>query len=263
MLSERLRTEHLFGVPFTAGTLADIRDHLLGELASGRRRLVITVNTDHLVRLRRHPELLEAYLAADLVLADGMPVVWGSRVVGAALPERVTGVDLMDELFRSFSADAKSVYLLGSTEEVLSAGSEALADRYPRIRLAGTHHGFFGPDEDDDVVGGINTSRADALFVGMGSPRQEQWAAAHARALAPRLVVCIGGSLEVLAGLRSRAPRWMQRSGLEWSYRLLQEPSRLWKRYLIDDAAFLPILAREWRRTRRDRRTPDGMRDAA
>jgi N-acetylglucosaminyldiphosphoundecaprenol N-acetyl-beta-D-mannosaminyltransferase len=264
MLSERLRTEHLFGVPFTAGTLSDIRDHLLAELASRRRRLVITANTDHLVRLRRHPDLLKAYLAADLVLADGMPVVWGARVVGAPLPERVTGVDLMNELFRSFSSLGRSVYLLGSTDEVLAAGSEALADRYPGIRLAGTHHGFFSPDEDDDVVAGVNASGADALFVGMGSPRQERWAAAHARSLEPRLVVCVGGSLEVLAGVRSRAPRWMQRSGLEWSYRLFQEPGRLWKRYLVDDAAFLPILAREWRRrARRERRTPSGWRDAA
>jgi N-acetylglucosaminyldiphosphoundecaprenol N-acetyl-beta-D-mannosaminyltransferase len=263
MLSERLRTEHLFGVPFTAGTLSDIRDHLLRELAFGRRRLVITANTDHLVRLHRHPELLAAYLAADVVLADGMPVVWGARVVGAPLPERVTGIDLMNELFRSFSATRRKVYLLGGTDGVLSGGSAVLAARYPGIRLAGTHHGFFGLDEDDDVVAGINDSGADALFVGMGSPRQERWAAAHARALEPRLVVCVGGSLEVLAGLRSRAPRWMQRSGLEWSYRLLQEPGRMWKRYLVDDAAFLPIVAREWRRARRERRTPNGMRDAA
>jgi N-acetylglucosaminyldiphosphoundecaprenol N-acetyl-beta-D-mannosaminyltransferase len=258
MLSERLRTERLFGVPFTVGTLEDIRDHLLSELTAGHRRLVITANTDHVVRLHRHPEHLEAYLAADLVLADGMPVVWGSRVVGAALPERVAGVDLMDELFQAFSAHGGSVYLLGSTDQVLSGAKAVLREGYPGIRLAGVHHGYFGPDEEDEIVQAINASGADALFVGMGSPRQERWAAAHVRSLEPRMVVCVGGSLDVLAGLRSRAPRWMQRSGLEWSYRLLQEPGRLWKRYLIEDAAFLPILMREWRG-----RSRDGRRRAA
>jgi N-acetylglucosaminyldiphosphoundecaprenol N-acetyl-beta-D-mannosaminyltransferase len=250
MLSERLRSERLFGLSFTASTLKEARTHLLGELAAGRRQLVITANTDHLVRLRRYPELAAAYLAADLVLPDGMPVVWGSRLVGAALPERVTGVDLMDALCEGLTRDARSIFLLGSTDEILSRAVRALTERFPGIRLAGTHHGFFAPDDDPDVVGAINASGADALLIGMGSPRQERWAATHAGMLAARLLVCVGGSLEVLAGVRSRAPRWVQRVGLEWSYRLLQEPGRLWKRYLIQDAAFVPILAREWRSRR-------------
>jgi exopolysaccharide biosynthesis WecB/TagA/CpsF family protein len=250
MLSERLRTERLFGLSFTAGTLKDVRTHLLGEVAAGHQQIVITANTDHVVRLRRHPELLPMYLAADLVLPDGMPVVWGSRLVGGALAERVTGVDLMDALCEGLTRDARTVFLLGSTDEILSGAARALTERFPGIGLAGTHHGFFAPDDDLDVVDVINASGADAVFIGMGSPRQERWVAAHAEALAARLLVCVGGSLEVLAGVRSRAPRWVQWAGMEWSYRLVQEPGRLWKRYLIEDAAFLPILAREWRSRR-------------
>jgi N-acetylglucosaminyldiphosphoundecaprenol N-acetyl-beta-D-mannosaminyltransferase len=246
MLAERLRTERLFGLPFTASTLEGVRTHLLDELAAGRRSLVITANTDHLVRLHRHPELLEVYLAADVVLPDGMPVVWGSRLVGGTLAERITGVDLMDALLEGLAGDGRSVFLLGSTEQTLSDAAIAVTERFPGIGLAGTHHGFFAPDEDRGVIDAINASGADALFVGMGSPRQERWAAARARTLAAPLVVCVGGSLEVLAGVRSRAPRWVRWAGMEWSYRLMQEPGRLWKRYLIDDAAFVPILAHEW-----------------
>jgi N-acetylglucosaminyldiphosphoundecaprenol N-acetyl-beta-D-mannosaminyltransferase len=254
MLSELLHTKRLFGLPFTAGTLEDVTDHLRRQLATGRQQLVVTANTDHVVRLRRHPELLGPYLDADLVLADGMPIVWGSRLVRAALPERVTGVDLMNAVCEALGREGRGVFLLGSTDEVLSRAGSAIIERFPGIGLAGTHHGFFGLDDDADVVAAVNGSRADVLFVGMGSPRQERWAATHLPELAPRLVLCVGGSLEVLAGIRSRAPGWMQRAGLEWSYRLLQEPGRLWKRYLVEDAAFLAILFGEWRHRRRQRR---------
>jgi N-acetylglucosaminyldiphosphoundecaprenol N-acetyl-beta-D-mannosaminyltransferase len=254
LLTERLPTERLFGLPFTASSLNEVRHHLLRELAAGRQRLVITANTDHVVRLGQRPELIDAYLAADVVLPDGMPVIWGSRLVGVALAERVTGVDLMDALCDGLTRQGRGVFLLGSTEDVLSGATRALRERFPGIRVAGAHHGFFAPDDDLDVIETINASGAEALFIGMGSPRQERWAADHAGSLATGLLVCVGGSLDVLAGVRSRAPRWMQRHGLEWSYRLIQEPSRLWKRYLIQDTAFVSILAREWRDRRSERR---------
>jgi N-acetylglucosaminyldiphosphoundecaprenol N-acetyl-beta-D-mannosaminyltransferase len=254
MRSDRLRTQPLFGIPFTSATLADARDHILRALADGRSQVVITANTDHVVRLHRHPELIDLYESADLVLPDGMPVVWGSRLVGATLPERVTGIDLMDAMCDALARRGSKVFLLGSTEQVLAGAAQALMERFPGLVVAGTHHGFFQDGSDQDVVAAINASRADALFVGMGSPRQERWAAAHAEAVTARLVLGVGGSLEVLAGVRWRAPRWMQRTGLEWVHRLLQEPGRLWKRYLIRDAAFLPILAGEWRSRRPSRR---------
>jgi N-acetylglucosaminyldiphosphoundecaprenol N-acetyl-beta-D-mannosaminyltransferase len=255
MLSEPRRDGPLFGLPFTPVTLARARDQLLEALAEGRRQLVFTANTDHVVRVERHPELVETYLVADLLLADGMPVVWGSRIVGAPLPERVTGVDLMDELCRALGSGRRGIYLLGSTEPIASAAGRTATARYPGLRVVGTHHGFFGPEQDGDVVAAVNGSGTDALFVGMGSPRQERWVAMHADRLAPRLVVCVGGTLEVLAGVRGRAPRWMRPAGLEWTYRLFQEPARLWKRYLVDDAAFLTILRQEWR-SRREHERP-------
>ncbi len=254
MLSEDPRSETLFGLPFTPTTLGQARDLLLEALAAGRRQLVFTANTDHVVRVERHPELLEVYRAADLLLPDGMPVVWGSRIVGAPLPERVTGVDLMDELCRALASAGGSVYLVGSTDDVLSAAARAAAARYPGLRVAGVHHGYFGPDEEDGVIAAVNASGADALFVGMGSPRQERWAAKHARSLGPGLVVCVGGTLEVLAGVKRRAPQWMRPAGLEWAFRLIQDPARLWKRYLIDDPAFVGILRRQRRSLRRSTR---------
>lgn len=259
MLSERLRIEPLFGLPFASSTLEDVRDHLMRELLAGTRRVVVTANTDHVVRLHRHPDLVATYLAADLVLADGMPLIWGSRLVGASLPERVTGVDLMNALCEGLASEGKGVFLLGSTEDVLAHAARALTERYPGIHVTGTHHGFFAPDQDLAVLSAVNRSGADAVFIGMGSPRQERWATDHAEELDAPLILCVGGSLEVLAGRRLRAPLWVQRAGLEWSYRLLQEPRRLWKRYLVEDAAFVPILAREWRSRHRGRRRARSM----
>jgi N-acetylglucosaminyldiphosphoundecaprenol N-acetyl-beta-D-mannosaminyltransferase len=178
-----------------------------------------------------------------------MPVVWASALLGVPLPERVAGVDLMDEVGAGLSVRGASLFLLGTTEAGVERAATATASKHPGLRVAGWHHGYFDP-EDARVVRAINDSGADALFVGMGSPKQERWATDRAPELRPRIVLCIGGGLEILSGARRRAPGWMQRSGLEWSYRLSQEPGRLWRRYLVEDLAFVGVVAHEWR-TRR------------
>jgi N-acetylglucosaminyldiphosphoundecaprenol N-acetyl-beta-D-mannosaminyltransferase len=239
-------TTWLFGLPFTAASLPEVADHLLAGLETGHQRVVVTPNTDHVVRAHRNPELRALYGRADMLVADGMPVVWASSLLGAPLPERVAGVDLMDRIATGLSARDASMFLLGSTEGGVERAAAALAARHPTLRVAGSHHGYFDP-EDGGVVRRVNDSGADALFVGMGSPKQERWATENAGELRPRIVLCVGGALEVLSGARRRAPAWMQRSGLEWSYRLLQEPTRLWRRYLVEDVAFVRVVFDEWR----------------
>jgi len=251
MPCETLDTEDLFGLPFTAGTQEAVIHRLVNGLGSGDRALVFTVNVDHVVRLRRRPDLRNVYSRADFVLADGAPVVWASRLLRAGLPERVAGIDLMAGLCDALAGRGGSVFLLGGTQGIAVMAGSALVRARPGLRLAGTHHGFFRPSEEPDIVRSIDRSRADVLFVGLGSPKQEIWAARHAGRLPCAVVMTVGGSLDVLAGLRSRGPRWLQRSGLEWSFRLAQEPGRLWKRYLVQDAAFVPILLGEWWARRR------------
>jgi N-acetylglucosaminyldiphosphoundecaprenol N-acetyl-beta-D-mannosaminyltransferase len=216
----------------------------------------VTPNTDHVVRLTRDPEMRAIYLAADVVVADGMPLIWASSLLGEPLPERVAGIDLLHALAAALADRGASVFVLGGKPGIASDAARALEKGYPGLRVAGTHIGYFDPAADRDVVRAVNESGADALFVGMGSPRQEGWAVRYAPALRPRILLCAGGALEVIAGRRQRAPRWMQRAGLEWSYRLAQEPGRLWKRYLVEDAAFVGVVAREWRARRRAQAHP-------
>ncbi len=220
--------------------------------------MVVTPNTDHVVRMRREPSMRRVYEAADVIVADGMPVVWASAMLGDPLPERVAGIDLMRAVADGLARRGGGVYVLGGTPGVADAAASAMARSHPGLRIGGTGDGYFDVDRDDAVVQAINGSDADALFVGMGSPRQEEWALRRAGMLGPRIILCIGGALEVLAGNRRRAPRWMQASGLEWSYRLLQEPGRLWKRYLVEDAAFLGAVYAEWRERRVARPVPAG-----
>ena len=215
--------------------------------------MVVTPNTDHVVRMRRDAAMREIYERADVVVADGMPVVWASSLLGAPLPERVAGIDLMHAVAASLAARDGSVFLLGGDPTVAPAAASALAASNPGLRVAGTGDGYFDIGSDDEVVAAINDSGADALYVGMGSPRQEAWALRRGPDLLPRIVLCIGGALEVTAGRKRRAPRWMRTSGLEWSYRLMQEPGRLWKRYLVEDAAFVGVVYDEWLQQRRSR----------
>jgi N-acetylglucosaminyldiphosphoundecaprenol N-acetyl-beta-D-mannosaminyltransferase len=222
-------------------------------LEDGRQRVVVTPNTDHVVRIRRDASMRAIYERADIVVADGMPVVWASSLLGAPLPERVAGIDLMNAVVASLAARGASVFLLGGDSDVAPAAAQALAASNPGLRVSGTGNGYFDAASDDAVVAAVNESGADALFVGMGSPRQEEWALRRGPDLRPRIVLCIGGALEVVAGHRRRAPRWMQTAGLEWSYRLMQEPGRLWKRYLVEDAAFVGVVYDEWLQQRRSR----------
>jgi N-acetylglucosaminyldiphosphoundecaprenol N-acetyl-beta-D-mannosaminyltransferase len=217
--------------------------------------VVVTVNTDHLVRLGRQPELKDVYERADLVLADGMPVVWAAARLGLRLPERVTGVDLMDDLCAELGAMGGSVFLLGSTAELVERAGREIVRRYPGLRLAGRRDGFFDP-EDPSVAREVAGTGPDVVLVGMGSPRQERWVDRWRVMLPASALICVGGGLEVMAGVRRRAPRWMQRSGLEWLFRLVQEPGRLWHRYLVEDATFAAMVLREWRAQRR----PVGVR---
>jgi N-acetylglucosaminyldiphosphoundecaprenol N-acetyl-beta-D-mannosaminyltransferase len=248
--ASELPIRRLFGLPFRAASLPEVRDHLLSDLDAGSQNVVVTPNTDHVIRLAHDEDLRALYARADVVVADGMPVVWASELLHDPLPGRVTGVDLTNALAAGLAERGAGVFVLGGHEGLAERAGAALVAANPGLRIAGTHHGYFDGTDDPDVIAAVNAADPAALLVGMGSPRQERWAIEHGAVLRPRIVLCVGGALEVLAGTRQRAPAWMQRSGLEWSYRLMQEPGRLWRRYLVEDAAFIPVVLAEWRSRR-------------
>jgi N-acetylglucosaminyldiphosphoundecaprenol N-acetyl-beta-D-mannosaminyltransferase len=235
------RTVALAGLTLHAATMADAISAADQAIRQRRRLAFGMVNIAKLVNARRDPLLRESLLASDLVLADGQPVVWLSRIQGEPLPERVAGVDLMYRMLDLANRHGYGVFLLGAREAVNAAVAERVRRQYPGCRLAGRQHGYFSELEEPEVVRHIRDSRADILFVAMSPPRKELFLRRWSDALQVPVCHGVGGSFDVFAGLTRRAPRWMQRSGLEWLYRIWQEPRRMWKRYLVTNTRAVPL----------------------
>ncbi|MGE5594060.1 MAG: WecB/TagA/CpsF family glycosyltransferase [Betaproteobacteria bacterium] len=206
-----------------AGAVRQVHDMVT---AGDRVYQVVTLNSEMAMTAQRDTELAAIINSADLVVPDGAGVVWASRILGSPLPARVAGFDLMQELVKCAGTEGWPVFLLGASPGVADEAAARLSTRVPGLRIAGTHHGFFENREEDGLVERVRQSRAKLVFVAMGAPRQDKWIARNRARLAPSVCIGVGGSLDVLAGRVSRAPDWMGRMGLEWLYRLFQEPRR-------------------------------------
>jgi N-acetylglucosaminyldiphosphoundecaprenol N-acetyl-beta-D-mannosaminyltransferase len=200
---------------------------------------VVFVNAAKVVNYRRDRRLREAVDRADFLLADGLPVVWASRLLGQSLPGRVNGTDLMEEMIKVAAERGYRVFFLGARREILNSAVEKLKLRFPDLIVAGQHHGYFRPEEEASLVQEIVASRAQLLFLAISTPRKEIWGDDNLHHLGPTVCQGVGGSIDVVAGLTRRAPAWMQRTGLEWFFRLLQEPRRMWRRYLDTNSVFV------------------------
>lgn len=253
----------VLGIPVDRVTLAQAVDRvfcMVDEFGADRRpRLVATVNVDFLVNalgwfsgVPRHPELVAVLREAELITADGMPVVWAARLLGAALPERVTGADLVPRLAREAALRGKSLYFLGGSREVAEQAARILQERNPGLRIAGIDSPFVHTTgekladadvEDEPILERINRSGADILLVGFGNPKQEMWFSRNRDRLRVPVSIGIGGAFNFITGAVARAPRWMQRTGLEWIFRVIQEPRRLWRRYALGMAKLGVMLA--------------------
>jgi N-acetylglucosaminyldiphosphoundecaprenol N-acetyl-beta-D-mannosaminyltransferase len=210
----------------------------------GRHRLQhVALNVAKLVNMRFDPVLATDVTSSDIVSIDGMGIVWGARALGLPVKSRVAGVDLLSELLAVCAQEGFKPYFLGATPAVLQRAVEQVRERYPTIQFAGLKDGYFTPDEEPDVVEAIRSSRAECLFIGMPTPRKERFLAAYRDELGAPFIMGVGGSFDVLAGKVRRAPLRMQRLGLEWLYRIYQEPRRMWWRYAKTNALYVGILA--------------------
>ncbi|ODT82137.1 MAG: UDP-N-acetyl-D-mannosamine transferase [Pelagibacterium sp. SCN 64-44] len=207
--------------------------------------LIGVLNAAKIVNLRRDPGLRDALLDCNLLLADGQSVVWASRLLGKPLPERVAGIDLFEALLGLAHAQGRTIYLLGARPEVLAALERRISLRWPGLKIAGSHHGYFSDTEAAGIASDIAASHADMLFLGMASPKKEIFLGRFRNILEVPVLHGVGGSFDIMAGLTRRAPAAWQGLGLEWAYRLLQEPRRLWKRYLVTNSAFVVLTLRE------------------
>ena len=232
------------GVFVDAVDLTAAAERVDGFLASRAPHQVVTVNLDFLAIARRSERFREVLNAADLAVADGMPLVWLSRLGTRPLPERIAGVDLVDRSCTLAERRGVSAFLLGGSPDVIRRAARRLELRHPGLQIAGLYSPRFGPpseEEDQEIVAMIRRAKPSLLLVALGAPRQDLWIREHLAELEVPVAIGVGCVFDLLAGIVSRAPGWMQRRGLEWAHRLRLEPRRLWRRYLIDD---VPTLAR-------------------
>jgi N-acetylglucosaminyldiphosphoundecaprenol N-acetyl-beta-D-mannosaminyltransferase len=206
---------------------------------------VITANASIICLMRRDAELARACRAGDLVLADGMSVVWAGGWAGVRFPERVAGVDLMGRLLAAGAERKLSAYFLGARPEVVKRLAELCAERYPGLTVAGFRDGYFKAEDHAAIAEDIRARAPHLLFVGTPSPFKETWCERFRARLEVPVIMGVGGSFDVHAGVIRRAPRAFQRLGLEWSWRLLMEPRKMWRRYLTTNSEFLWLALRE------------------
>lgn len=222
-------------------TLAQI-ERLIVE---GDSHYMAVVNAAKIVLASRDASLRQILAQADIVTADGMSVVWASRLLGRSIKERVTGIDMFERLVAQAAESGRSVFFLGAHEHAVRALVETLLSRHADLKVAGYRNGYFTAEEECEIAAEIRRSGADILFVAMGSPAQERWISSHIEKTGVKFALGVGGSFDHIAGLVARAPRWMQQAGLEWLHRLVCEPRRLWRRYLISNTGFIWLVAKQ------------------
>jgi N-acetylglucosaminyldiphosphoundecaprenol N-acetyl-beta-D-mannosaminyltransferase len=235
----------LFGLRLDALTMAQVVQRCESAIADRSRTLIGVVNAAKVVKLRADPALRDSLLECDVLVADGQSVVWASRLLGRPLPERVAGIDLFEQLLIVAAKKQMRVYLMGATQTVIDTLVDELPRRFPGLVLAGARDGYFPVEESAVVAKDIAESNADMLFLGMTSPKKEIFLGTYGDDLNVPVLHGVGGSFDIFAGLTKRAPVRWQRLGLEWLYRLLQEPRRLFKRYATTNSAFAWLTFRE------------------
>lgn len=231
----------LMGCPMDVASMDETVTQIDQAIAADHFTQHVVVNVAKIVNMHADPELDASVRECDIINIDGMGVVLGARMLGHEVPERVAGVDLFHQLLAMSARRGYSVYLLGAKDEVVSETARRVEELYPGLKLAGYHHGYFWDDEQA-MVDRIRESGAQLLFVAITSPKKENFINRWREQLGVTFVMGVGGTFDVVAGKVKRAPLWMQNYGLEWLYRVIQEPGRMWKRYLVTNSKFAWML---------------------
>jgi N-acetylglucosaminyldiphosphoundecaprenol N-acetyl-beta-D-mannosaminyltransferase len=244
----------LFDLPVELAEPAEMLRTITGWVGKGERRRVMYVNAHVVNQARAQPQLAAALGTADLVYCDGYGVRLAARTLDVPVPHRMTGADWVWGLAALCEAEDKSLYLLGADPTLARAAADRLQRWYPRLRIAGSHHGYaeLGSAQNERVIEDINAANPDIVLVGMGTPKQELFIDRYADRLGADVLWTVGALFDYIAGRVPRAPRWLADNGLEWIFRLAIEPHRMWRRYLLGNPAFLWMVAEEARARRRN-----------
>jgi N-acetylglucosaminyldiphosphoundecaprenol N-acetyl-beta-D-mannosaminyltransferase len=249
------RQINLFDIAIDNLTMPEAIARIDSLVRERRNAYVVTPNVDHVVKLQNDPLFKKIYDNAALVIADGMPLVWASRLLNKPLKERVTGADMFPKVCELAAKKGYAVFLLGANEGVAAKAAQSLRQTYPGLNICGTYSPSYGFEknaaENQAILKMLDSAKPDILFVGVGAPKQEKWIYQYRDQYAIPLSLGVGASFDFVAGSLKRAPFWMQKLGFEWFYRFLMEPRRLFKRYFIDGARYFGLTFGEWRKSRR------------
>ncbi len=246
---------NLLGMEIDALTMEGAVDRLWNWIHDSQEtqgcRYVVTPNVDHAVLLQENEDLQAAYRDAHLVLADGHPVVLASKLLKQPVPERVAGSELVPSLFDAFNLHgALKVFLLGAAEGVAEVAAKNMLQKWPNVQTIGVYSPPMGFEKDKvecaNILARIAACKPDVVVVGLGAPKQELWVHRYHQLIDAKVALCVGATIDFLAGEKKRAPYWMQRTGLEWAHRMFSEPKRLVKRYAKDAWVFPQLVARQW-----------------
>ena len=240
-----MRTVNEFGLTISTSTQRELIDYLGKYLPHGKRSMVISgVNAHAVVSLYKNSSFKEGLKRSSIINIDGMSVVMALRFLGYKVAERVACPDLFHDMLNLASVSGYGVYFVGAREDILHASMNKLQQRYPALNILGYRSGYFQEHEEQSVIDEIVSKKPQMLFLAMPSPKKENFALRFAQTADGCIMLGIGGVLDIEAGMISRAPKWMQNLGLEWLYRLLQEPKRMWKRYLLGNIEFIYIVCK-------------------
>lgn len=239
------KTIDILGIPVAAMTKAMLTSFIYHAVVSETRGWITYANIHSLNETAESEWLRDFYRGSLITYCDGQGARLGAKLLGKRIPERITLPDFFEDLCLMARDHGFSLYLLGSADGTAERAARALQDRFPGLIICGYHRGFFGPGEIPVVIETINKANPDILLVGMGVPQQEEWIRENFPHLSATIAWAAGGVLELVSGDKSRCPRWMSACGLEWLYRLAQEPQRLWKRYLLGNPLFLFRILRQ------------------
>ncbi len=233
----------ILNTPIDSYTMAETLELIEAAIVERRKIEQMSVNAAKIVQMQNNMELRESVVNCDIINADGQAVVWASKILKQPLPERVAGIDVMVNLVKLAYEKKFKIFFLGAKEEVVSKVVERYSTEYSPEIVAGYRNGYFSKEEERDVAEQINLSGAQILFVAISSPKKEIFVYQNRDLLNEvYLTMGVGGSFDVVSGITKRAPLWMQRNGLEWFYRFLQEPKRMWKRYLVTNSKFIGLV---------------------
>lgn len=235
----------LCGIPIDALTMQQTIDKIEHSVNEKRSLHHVVVNAAKIVNAQKNAHLKQSIVNCDIINADGQAVVWASRFLKKPLPERVAGIDLMNALIDLAGKKGYKIYLLGASEEVITKVVNLYRTKYGHDFVVGYRNGYFHEEEEEEIAQNIGNSNADMLFVAMSSPKKEIFLEKYKGTIKAYFIMGVGGSFDIVSGLTRRAPLWLQNIGMEWFYRLMQEPQRMWKRYLVTNSGFIYIIIKE------------------